>query len=365
MSKKYLRTAYTGFCLFMGIMITPGNSFADGYAKIFGIGQDHILQHWDILSTLEQQELLEQIDRIEEPVFYAQREAVINPQEPKDQEITTFKDYDVSGSSEHFNLGKQLIAEGQAGCLVVAGGQGTRLGCNGPKGLFPVTIVKNKSLFQLLAEKVSAASRQANRQLLLAIMTSSVNHEDTVNFFEENNYFGLNRNQVYFFTQTDLPFLNEHGDLFLETPSKLAAGPDGNAASLKHFVNTNIWSDWYEKGVRYLNYIHIDNPLADPFDAELIGFHHQQQSDLVIKCIKRENPAEKVGVIVRNNKKVHVIEYSEITAEERDARESDGGLRHLCCNISLFSFKMDFVREVARIIMPNFLFIKPGKQLNI
>lgn len=361
MSKRYLRTAYTGFCLFMGMMINPSSAFADGYSKIKEIGQEHVLQYWDTLSEDQREEFLGQIDLIEEQIFYAQRESVINPHQETDQAITPFNDYDVNGSSQDFILGKQLIADGQVGCLVVAGGQGTRLGCTGPKGLFPVTIIKNKSLFQLLAEKVLAASRQANRKLPFAIMTSSVNHEDTLNYFEKENYFGLDRTQVYFFSQTDLPFLNSQGDFFLETPFKLAAGPDGNAASLKHFVSSNIWSDWYEKGVRYLNYIQIDNSLADPFDAELIGFHHRQRSDLVIKCIKRVNPLEKVGVILRNNNQVHVIEYSEITAEERDARNEDGGLRHLCCNISLFSFKMDFVKEIANAHYAHFPFHKAWK----
>jgi UDP-N-acetylglucosamine/UDP-N-acetylgalactosamine diphosphorylase len=361
MSKRYLRTVYTGFCLFMGFLITPCSSFADSYSKAKEIGQEHLLEYWNVLSTEERQELLEQIDSIEEQVFFAQRETVVNPQEIKDLEIAPFTDFDISGSNEHFVIGKKIIAEGQAGCLLIAGGQGTRLGCNGPKGLYPVTIVKNKSLFQLVAEKVLAASRQANRPLFLAIMTSSVNHEETFNFFEDHNYFGLDKNQVYFFSQTDLPFLNSEGNLFLETRSKLAAGPDGNAASLKHFVSSNIWSEWYEKGVRYINYIPIDNPLADPFDAELIGFHHQQQSDLVIKCIKRENPSEKVGVILKNHQKVNVIEYSEITAEERDARSDDGNLKHLCCNISLFSFKMEFVKEIADEHYNKFPFHKAWK----
>lgn len=360
MIKRYLRTAILGFSIFMGFMVTPCNTFADGYSKVKEIGQEQLLEYWDTLTTEERQELLSQIETIDEEVFFAQREAVIHPHDD-DRSISTFKDYDTSGSLEWLNCGKQLIAEGQVGCLIVAGGQGTRLGCNGPKGLFPVTVVKNKSLFQLVAEKVLAASRQAKRPLLLAIMTSSVNHADTFNFFEENNYFGLDKTQVYFFSQTDLPFLNAEGNFFLETPSKIAAGPDGNAASLKHFVTSHIWSDWYERGVRYLNYIHIDNPLADPFDAELIGYHHHHQSDLVIKCIKRENPSEKVGVIVRNNDQVDVIEYSEISAEERDARSPDGNLKHLCCNISLFSFKMDFVKDVANDYYAKFPFHKAWK----
>lgn len=361
MRKRYLTTAYTGLCIFMGFMTAPSNTFADGSAKLKEIGQEHILQYWDVLSTEERAGLMNQIDQIEVQTFRAQRNSVVCPEEHSDQSLSPFKDYHLSGSEEDFLLGKQLIADGKVGCLIVAGGQGSRLGFNSAKGLYPVSVVKNKNLFQLVSEKVAAASVQANRKLFVAIMTSSVNHEETVSHFKEHNYFGLDPSQIFFFSQTDLPFMDSKGDFFLETPSKIAAGPDGNAPSLKHFVGQNIWSDWYEKGVRYLNYIHIDNPLADPFDAELIGFHQRQGPNLVIKCIKRNDPLEKVGVILRNNGQVNVIEYSEISEQERLGRNQDGSLKHMCCNISLFSFSMDFVKEIADNYYAQFPFHKAWK----
>lgn len=361
MEKRYVKTAYTGFCLFMGLIFTHAIGSTEEYSKLKEIGQEHILQYWDVISEEQKGELAYQIDRLDIDTFYAQRQSVLNAGVSTEQEISPFKDYHLAGSQEDIELGKQLIAEGRVGCLIVAGGQGSRLGFDGPKGIFPVTVVKNKTLFQIFAEKVLAAGRQVNQKLLLAIMTSSLNHTETVNYFEQNDYFGLDRSQIFFFSQTDLPFLDEQGNLFLESPSKIAAGPDGNAPSLKHFVEQGIWLDWYEKGVRYLNYVQIDNSLADPFDAELVGFHHRQQAEVVIKCVTRENPLEKVGVIVRNRGQVNVIEYSEISSEERDARDDGGALRHICSNISLFSFKMDFVKEIAEKHYANFPFHKAWK----
>lgn len=315
--------------------------------KLAAIGQKHLLQFWDTLPIADREKLSEQIDQLDDFQFIAQRNAIIQPEAQTSEVLTPFHDYIKSGSEENMALGKQLIADGKVGCLIVAGGQGTRLQCTGPKGIFPVTLVKQKSLFQFFAERVLAASKQANRPLFVAIMTSPVNHTETVNFFEKNHYFGLDKNQIAFFSQEELPLLDNQGNLFLETPSKISAGPDGNAASLKFFVKSGIWSAWHNQGVRYLNYVHIDNPLADPFDAELTGFHHSQQGDVIIKCVPRKDPLEKVGVIGKKNGKVNVIEYSEISPAERDAMDQDGTLKHLCCNISIFSFDMDFVKNVA------------------
>jgi len=342
----------------MGLTMTSFKG-TEALEKLKKINQEHLLQFWDDLTGVERKELSRQIEELNIQTFTAQRETILNPIEDVNQTLTPFKDYEIAGSLAH--RGRQLIAEGKVGCLIVAGGQGSRLGYEGPKGLFPITVIKKKSLFQLFAERVLAAGNQVDRKLLMAIMTSSVNHGETVKYFEDHHYFGLDRDQVFFFAQTDLPFLNKEGDLFLESRSKIAAGPDGNAASLKHFVDRNIWFDWYNRGVRYLNYVHIDNALGDPFDAELIGFHDLNQSELVIKCVKREDPFEKVGIILKNNGKVQVIEYSEIKDEERLEHDANGALKHLCANISMFSFKMNFVKQVADECYGMFPFHKAWK----
>lgn len=281
------------------------------------------------------------IDSIE-----AQRLLITQKDQPQGK-LTPFLDYAKTGSSENKQLGKQLIAEGKVGCLFVAGGQGSRLNYSGPKGIFPVTLVKEKSLFRLFAEKILAAGKAAEHPLFAAFMTSPGNHEETVRNFEENDYFGLDPSQIFFFSQKEIPLLDQNGNLFLETPDKIAMGPDGNAASIHQFVIQGIWEKWYEKGIRYITFLNIDNALGDPFDAELIGFHHSQQPDVVIKCIARENPQEKVGIILKNDGAINVIEYSEISPQDRDERKGDGTLKHLLANISAFSFKMEFVRGIA------------------
>jgi UDP-N-acetylglucosamine/UDP-N-acetylgalactosamine diphosphorylase len=317
---------------------------------------------WDLLPLKQQETLTTQIERIDLDELAMQRAVALQEQDSF-QKLSVFKDYEFSGSVQDQELGKKLIAEGKVGCLIVAGGQGTRLGFTKPKGLYPVTLIKKKSLFQLFAEKILAAGKRAGRSLYVAIMTSTDNHEETVESFKQSNYFGLNPDQVFFFSQKDLPFLDKEGNLFLDAESHFAMGPNGNASSLKEFVASGIWDTWKKQGVSYVNYMHIDNTLADPFDAELSGFHsHYPKSDMILKCIERENVDEKIGVIFQIDGKVGVVEYSELSKEEKEARNEEGSLKNACANIGLYSFSMDFIHNVAASYYDKLPFHKAWKK---
>ena len=222
-----------------------------------------------------------------------------------------------------------------------AGGQGTRLNFKGPKGLFPISVVKKKTLFQLFAEKTLTASCQAGRPLQLAIMTSPLNDEETRAYFKDNHYFGLKESQVSFFMQRMLPFLNEKGDTFLDSKDRIAEGPDGNGYALKYFFESGIWQSWHSLGIRYVNVIQVDNPLADPFDAELAGYHAAKNSQVTLKATTRRDEKEKVGIIVSQKGKILVKEYSEVPPEEFSKRD-----KYPLANLSLFCFSMDFIQEI-------------------
>lgn len=155
-----------------------------------------------------------------------------------------------------------------------------------------------------------------------------------------------------------MPFLNEEGNLFLDEIDQIAQGPDGNGSSLFHFVHSGIWNGWQSQGVRYLNYILIDNPLADPFDAALIGFHASQGNAITTKCCLRADAYEKVGVLATIGGRVHVVEYTEMPESERCATNSDGRLKYPCANLSLFCFTMEQVKYLAHNEMPLHLAYK-------
>lgn len=315
------------------------------------IGSEKLLRHWEGLAPAQKQRLALQIEQIDIPTFRLQQQ-LIDESQTKNRAILPFTHYSKAGNNEDKLTGKKMIAEGLVGCLIVAGGQGSRLRIDGPKGLCKVTKVRQKSLFQLFAEKTLAAGIQAGRMLPLAIMTSPLNHDDTINFFEENAYFGLDKNQISFFSQEMLPLLDTQGNLFLETTDHLSEGPDGNGGALHQFYKSGLWNDWHSKGVRYLNFVLIDNALADPFDTELVGYQKRMNSDVVVKCTKRKNPDEKVGILAIENGKAVVVEYSEISRDEQSALDDKGNLRYLLANLSLFSFEMDFIKQIATTTQP-------------
>jgi len=320
----------------------------DVYEKLREIGQQHLLAYFDTLSIENQRNFLQQVEALHIPTLRQQQQLLLNKPALSGQ-FSPFLDVAHAGNAENVELGKQLLSEGRAGCLLIAGGQGTRLRYDGPKGCYPVSLIRKKSLFQLFAEKVAAAGKQVGRKLPLAIMTSPLNHERTLAFFSKNQNFGLETGQLFFFCQKMLPCLDDRGNLFLEKPYQLAMAPDGNGLSLKRFVHEGIWKQWYDQGIRYLTSVLVDNPLADPFDAELIGFHHRRRAQVVAKCTWRDDPDEKVGVLLRRDNQVNVIEYSELPEEERKQTLENGTLKYACANLSLFSFHMDFVEKIANL----------------
>lgn len=242
-------------------------------------------------------------------------------------------------------LGLKLLHEGKCACLVVAGGQGSRLNFSGPKGLFPISVVQHKSLFQLLAERCKAASERAGRPLSLLIMTSEENRASTETYFKDHEYFDLNPRQLHFFNQGSLPFLTPEGEVALTDDGISAYGPDGNGGALKSLVESGLAEKLSLQGVKYITFHLIDNPIADPFDPVLIGYHAKMQSEVTIKCIPRTDPNEKVGVLVVENGKIIVKEYSELPQEANSSAYS-------IANISLFCFSLSFAIRIAHLPLP-------------
>lgn len=317
--------------------------------KLRSIGQQQIFDYFDELTPDQQSRLIDQVKDINIPTFRMQQQMLLKHPHHTPRFLDVFDKITPSGNQDLAQEGRELIEEGKVGCLIVAGGMGSRLGFDGPKGMYPISVIKKKTLFQLLADKVLAAQKQCKRALPVAVMTSPLNHQQTLEYFEKHNSFGLD---IDFFSQEMLPLLDHEGNLFLDRMDHLAVGPDGNGSSLQDFVKSGIWDKWHDQGVRYLNYILIDNLLADPFDAELAGFHHSEGVDIVVKCTDRQDPHENVGILIEIEDKVKIIEYSELPESERLATDSEGKLKHIAANLSLFSFSMDFIKQHSQNELP-------------
>jgi UDP-N-acetylglucosamine/UDP-N-acetylgalactosamine diphosphorylase len=172
--------------------------------KVISIGQEHVLMFWEEIQESEQKILADQIAALNIEQFREQQAIFAGKNFSGTQRaFSPLKHIAKSGHDENIRWGRQLLSQGKAGCLLIAGGQGTRLKFDGPKGMYPISPIKRKTLYQLFAEKTVAAGKQANRVLPLAIMTSPSNHEQTMAHFEENRYFGLNPDQVSFFFASD------------------------------------------------------------------------------------------------------------------------------------------------------------------
>lgn len=259
--------------------------------------------------------------------------------------ITPFENPILAGNSKAQKTGFKITQEKKAGCILLAGGQGSRLGFDGPKGTFLITPIKQKSLFQIFAEKVKAASILTKQDLPLAIMTSPLNEKETILFFKNNHFFGLNEKQVFFFSQTMLPFLDFEKKLVCKDPKTLALGPDGNGTLFNSFSKSGILDQWIQNGIEYLNIVLIDNPLGDPFDFELFGHLVENNNDIILKSCKRTSSNEKVGLIVNEGKKTVVIEYHELPKKLVFKNNP-------AANLSMMAMKINFAKKMSSIKLP-------------
>ncbi len=243
-------------------------------------------------------------------------------------------------------VGERLLRENQVAVLIVAGGQGTRLGFTGAKGKFPISPVKKKSLFQILAESVKSISLRYQAGIPLLIMTSQENREETREFFESNNFFGLDPDTIYFFDQEMLPTITPGGKLILRDDTHLAANPDGHGGSLKALYQSGLLRDLTAKGYSELFYCQVDNPLVKIADPVFIGYHRMAESEISTKVVRRRDPEEKVGDYGTVNGRPGIIEYSDFRPEEYRALDERGDIRHWAGNIAVHVISLSFVKRL-------------------
>jgi UDP-N-acetylglucosamine/UDP-N-acetylgalactosamine diphosphorylase len=244
--------------------------------------------------------------------------------------------------------GEAALRAGRVAAFTVAGGQGTRLGWDGPKGTFPVTPVKRKSLFQVFAEKLRAAAGRYGRPLHWFIMTSHANHGPTEAFFSEHKFFGLDRSRVHFFRQGRMPAVDFSGKILLEAPGRIALSPDGHGGSLRALDRNGVLDLLKTEGIDTISYFQVDNPLVRCVDPEFIGWHLLRASEMSSKMVIKTNAAERVGLFCLQEGRLAVIEYSDISAERQsEVDPATGRLRFCAGNVAIHVLDRDFVRRVA------------------
>jgi UDP-N-acetylglucosamine/UDP-N-acetylgalactosamine diphosphorylase len=325
-------------------------------AKARQANQGHIFKFWNELSESQRHKFLEQLQNIDfdllkqwadkyifstyKPSFKGQHEPADTIIIPKTIEQIKFADY-------ARQVGEQLLFEGKVAAILVAGGQGTRLGCEGPKGKFKIGPISNKSLFQIYAEKIKALGLKYGKPIIWFIMTSDINDEETRAFFNEHNYFGLNPEQVFFFVQGMIPALDESGKLILDAKDHIFTNPNGHGGMLYALRDSGVLELMKQQGVEQLFYFQVDNVLIKICNPYFIGYHALSGANMSAKIVAKRNPHEKVGVIAKINGEISVIEYSDLSKEDMEAQNPDGNLKYHAGSIAIHMFRRDFIEQLT------------------
>ncbi len=317
--------------------------------KLSQYGQEDILRFWDELSAEKQESLCSQIEKIDFELL----QSLINSIDlEKDSSPRVMQPDTVISLAQRSRLdadmqkqGEQLLREGKVAAFLVAGGQGSRLGYSGPKGIYPITPIKNKSLFHLHAEKIRAMGMYYQTVIPWYIMTSEANHDQTIAFFQENDYFDLGRENIMFFKQEMLPAVDLKGKLILEDKHKLFMSPNGHGGSLKAIYDSGALRDMQQRGIDYLFYFQVDNVLLNICEPAFLGYHLSYQAEMSSKVVRKAYPQEKMGVICRLNGKTGVVEYSDLSEEEMYATNADGELKFWAGSIAVHILNVDFIES--------------------
>ncbi len=321
-------------------------------------GQGHVFRFFDRLDEDSCNRLLEQASEIDLPeledllqeLVFRERKPESGPGSLQPAPYIAAPEHggDRSAWQEAEKTGCEALRNGRVAAFTVAGGQGTRLGFDGPKGTFPVTPVRAKSLFQVFAEKILAASLRYEASIPWFIMTSEANHEKTIEFFQKNTFFGLENQNCHFFKQGRMPAVDFEGKILLEKPDAIALSPDGHGGSLRALVRSGSLDRMEEAGIDIISYFQVDNPLLKPIDPAFIGFHLLRESEMSSKIVGKTYPSEKVGVFCLREGHLEVIEYSDLPENltlEKD--ESSGELRFRTGSIAIHLLSSDFARKVG------------------
>lgn len=321
-------------------------------------GQDHLLAFWSELDEPHQNNLLTQIAQldlaridhwVDRYVKQAPSDPIPQHPEPAPSYAPIPETEELAGKYEKaIELGKTLIAQGKVGAFVVAGGQGTRLGFDGPKGNFPISPLRKKTLFQLFAEAILTNSTRHHTRCPWYIMTSPLNDSETKAVLKSNDYYGLPEDDVYIFPQGTLPNFSMDGRILLADKGKIACSPDGHGGSLKALYNSGAVNDMAQRGVEYLSYWQVDNPLIHIFDPLFIGLHAMDGADMSSKAVTKNNPLEKVGNLCLVDNKVTVIEYSDLSPEAAHQTYPDGSLVFELGSIGIHMITRRFIEKLNR-----------------
>lgn len=322
-------------------------------------GQEHLLRFWDQLTESERERLAAQILSIDWPQVIKWSHDALSETGPTAipfERLTPapYVSLQPKNGQEAERLrqateaGEALLRAGKVACFTVAGGQGTRLGFDAPKGTYCFSPLRNKSLFQYFAEAIQRNQDKYSTILPWYIMTSPANHDDTMRYFEHNQYFGLSAENVRFFIQGTLPGFSLDGKVLMASQSSLALFANGHGGTFAALRDSGILDDLEARGVEYLSYWQVDNPMVTVCDPLFIGLHHLTGSEMSSRCLVKRDAMEKLGHFTLLDGRLMIVEYSDMPKELLERRDDDGQLTFRPGSPAIHILSREFIRRLTQ-----------------
>lgn len=311
-------------------------------------GQEQVLRYYGELSEEEKRSLLSQIEKIDWDTIalYSHPENLSGT--GKIQPISGLKIADIERRrAEFLSCGTEIVKSGKVGAVMLAGGQGTRLGSDSPKGAYDIGITRPVYIFERLIRNLQGVCRECGAIVPLYIMVSEKNEAETRAFLKEHDYFGYPADSIYFFCQELAPGVDENGKLFLESKGSLALSPNGNGGWYSSLVRAGLDKDLQARGVEWLNVFAVDNVLQRIADPVFVGATALSGRNCGAKVVLKAEPHERVGVLCLEDGKPNIIEYYELTEEMANARDESGDLAFCYGVILNYLFRTDVLKEIA------------------
>jgi len=319
-------------------------------------GQEHVFRWWGNLDERGRRKLLYQLGTIDFDLVQTliskylhnvtgKFQGVIEPTEVIYLPQT---DEQVAQRRRMAELGAEAIRRGEVCLFIVAGGQGTRLRYDPPKGTYPICPLSRKSLFQVFAEKLIATSRRYDVTIPLYVMTSTINNNATQEFFRINHFFGLGKRNVMFVMQEMVPSVDFDGKIILKNKDEIAVNPNGHGGSIKALYDNQALEDMQSRKIKYISYHQVDNVLVRSIDPVFIGYHIAADAEMSLKVLRKRNAEEKLGVVGKIDGRTRVIEYCDIGPEMMYATNPDGSLKYGTGSIAIHIMNVDFLLRENR-----------------
>ncbi len=311
------------------------------------IGQEHLFAFWDKRSDAQKEALITDLKTLDVSVidFLRERLKEAKPAKPDFKPVGYISVDRAKSDAEAFRIGEEFIRSGKTCFLTVAGGQGSRLGFDGPKGMFEISPIRRASLFQIFSEKIVFANRKYNLKIPWLIMTSPLNHEATKSFFEDKDFFGLDSEYVFFFNQGVLPSMYPDGRLVLDVDGGLFKNPNGHGGVISALKDSGLIEILKTMGIEEIFYFQVDNPLVNVPDPLFLGWHIKEGSEMSSKVIRKAFPEEKLGSIGLINGRPGVIEYSDLDRELMYLRDKRGELLYSRGSIAVHILNLGFIES--------------------